>query len=563
MQSRERTLQLNKLAFRLLTLVGLLLTGVLSPVLAQDQDESQVRQEEEQDYFKKWLQEDVKYIITDEEKSVFENLTTPEEKEAFIEQFWFRRDPDPRTANNEFKEEHYRRIAYANEKFQSGKPGWMTDRGRVYIVHGEPEYIEQHPAGGPYQRSAPAGGGSSWSYPFEVWNYRYLEGVGQDIQLEFVDPSFSGEYRLALRPEEKDQLLYVSGTAPTIREVLGLESGRVDRAYFNPGLENNAQWRAQHGYREHDTPFMRYMRYASVQRAPEIKFSDLKQIIDTNITYDDLPVEVRNDFIYLGQDQILSPITIQVQNKELTFDRVNGVYQAKANIYGLVKNMVGRVVAEFEDTVVAEYKPELMDQGRRIISIYQKPLILDAGARYLIDVVVRDQHSNRVGVVQKGIVSPKYKEEGLSTSSVILSSSIEPAPDKTGLDDRFVLGDVRIIPKVGNVFTSEETMGAYLQVYNVALDQSSLQPNVTVRYLVRKGQDVIANIIDNKNSSVQYFSRQRVVLIRGFSLKDFEPGDYQLDIELQDQISKKTVQASQRFEVVESNPVVAGKASGE
>src|SRR5256885_3741674 len=157
--------------------------------------------------YKKWLQEEVPYIISDEERAAFLQLQTNEEREQFIEAFWQRRDPTPDTVENEFKEEHYRRIAYTNERFASGIPGWRTDRGRIYIIWGKPDEIESHPTGGTYNRPIEEGGGTTSTFPFEVWRYRYIEGIGNEVLLEFVDPSMSGEYRLTIDPNEKHALL--------------------------------------------------------------------------------------------------------------------------------------------------------------------------------------------------------------------------------------------------------------------------------------------------------------------------------------------------------------------
>ena len=179
-------------------------------------------QEEAQDYFRQWLEQDV-----------FRKLRTTEEREQFIEQFWYRRDGDPLTASNEFKEEHYRRLAYANERFQSGVPGWKTDRGRIYIIHGEPAEIEKHQPGEHYQRPSHEGGGFTGVYGFEIWRYRHIEGIGPDVEIEFVDPSGSGEYRLATTPWEKDAFLFVDGAGMTIGEQVGLSS-RADPPYFSP-----------------------------------------------------------------------------------------------------------------------------------------------------------------------------------------------------------------------------------------------------------------------------------------------------------------------------------------
>ena len=135
------------------------------------EQQKELRQELKGPY-KKWLDQDVRWIITDQERNAFLSLSNDEERDAFIEQFWRRRNPDPESPDNSYREEIYRRIAYANEHFAAGKPGWMTDRGHMYIAWGPPDSIDSHPAGGPYNRPMSEGGGQTETYPFEVWNYR-------------------------------------------------------------------------------------------------------------------------------------------------------------------------------------------------------------------------------------------------------------------------------------------------------------------------------------------------------------------------------------------------------
>ena len=165
--------------------------------------------------YKTWLNQEVPYIITDEERKAFSNLSNDEERDAFIENFWLRRNPNPDSPENEFREEHYRRIAYANEHFAAGKPGWKTDRGHIYISFGKPDEIESHPSGGNYQRNPDEGGGSTSTFPFEVWHYRYLEGVGQNVDVEFVDTCMCGDYHFTIDRGEKDALLHVPGAGLT------------------------------------------------------------------------------------------------------------------------------------------------------------------------------------------------------------------------------------------------------------------------------------------------------------------------------------------------------------
>src|SRR5579863_6229232 len=174
--------------------------------------------------YKKWLNEDVVYIISPEERHSFLHLSTNEEREQFIEAFWQRRNPDPDSPENTFKEEHYRRIAYANEHFASGIPGWKTDRGKIYIMWGPADEVDSHPTGGNWDRPADQGGGSTTTYPWETWRYRHLdgEGLGENVELEFVDPSSTGEYHITMDPSEKDALLRVPGAGLTLAESMGM-----------------------------------------------------------------------------------------------------------------------------------------------------------------------------------------------------------------------------------------------------------------------------------------------------------------------------------------------------
>jgi GWxTD domain-containing protein len=185
--------------------------------------------------YRQWLTEDVTYIITPEERNAFLQLDTNEEREQFIEQFWLRRSSNPDLPDNDFKEEHYRRIAYANEHYAAGMPGWRTDRGRIYIMYGPPTSIDSHPMGGPYQRSAEEGGGQTETFPFEVWRYRYLEGIGQEIEIEFVDDCGCGAYEMTLDRSKKDALLHVPNAGLTDLESMGM-ANKADR--FRGGLES-------------------------------------------------------------------------------------------------------------------------------------------------------------------------------------------------------------------------------------------------------------------------------------------------------------------------------------
>lgn len=537
------------MAAELMRLFGtaLVMAALLAGHPLSGQERQRVEPEEAVDYFEKWLKEDVVYIISEDEKNVFRKLTTAEEKEQFIEQFWFRRDPDPRTPVNEFKEEHYRRIAYANERFASGLPGWLTDRGRIYILHGPPAEIESRPSGGMYMRQMHEGGGTTSTFPFEVWRYRHIEGVGSDIELEFVDPTMSGEYRLARHPDEKDALLFVPGAGLTMAEEMGLAS-KAERPFFSPG--NRENYPLMH-LRAKDNPFERYETYTQVQRPRPIKYDDLKELVEINVSFDNLPFETRQDFFRLNDDQVLVPVTLELENKNLTFKREGDRHVARVGVYGLVTSLTNRIVEEFEHDMVATYSAEELEKGLQGRSIYQKVMPLASRMRYKLDLVVKDLHSGKVGTVRTAVIPPVYEKDRISASEIILAGLLEPVEGIPSHDEMFVIGDVKVRPVIQKSFLQGGVFGIYLHVYNVALDQTSFEPSLRIVYrLFREGRPV-AEVEDISGTTIQYASAQRVVLVERVSLEGMEPGAYQLEVEVEDRIQSQTVSRSQSFRVEE------------
>src|SRR5712671_1986693 len=270
--------------------------------------------------YKKWLDEDVAWIITDEERQAFRQLSNDEERDQFIEAFWQRRDPTPDTEENEYKEEHYQRIAYANEHFAAGIPGWKSDRGRIYIMYGKADEVESHPSGGTYERPTEEGGGSTSTFPFEQWRYRYLEGIGQEVIIEFVDTCMCGEYHMTIDRGEKDALLNVPGAGLTQYEQMGM-SQKSSR--WNSGLEHIGQGPGAQGTQSKQ--FDRLEQYAKLNRAPSVKFKDLEEVVAHKITYNLMPFDVRTDFVKITNDTVLVPVTIQIRNRDITFVNKEGV----------------------------------------------------------------------------------------------------------------------------------------------------------------------------------------------------------------------------------------------
>src|SRR5215471_12614377 len=280
--------------------------------------------------YKKWLDEDVAYIITDEERAAFRQLSNDEERDNFIEAFWQRRDPTPDTEENEFKEEHYQRIAYANEHFAAGVPGWKTDRGRIYIVFGPPDEKEEHPSGGTYERPIEEGGGETSTFPFEQWRYRYIEGIGQEVIIEFVDTCMCGDFHMTMDRSEKDALLHTPNGGLTLYEQMGMAS-KTSR-FTGGGLERlgTGPLSASQNAKEFD----RLEQFAKLNRPPEVKFKDLEEVVSHKISVNLMPFDVLTDFVKVTGDTVLVPVTIQLKNRDITFVNKDGVERGTVNIFG-------------------------------------------------------------------------------------------------------------------------------------------------------------------------------------------------------------------------------------
>jgi len=500
------------------------------------------------DHYKKWLDEDVVYIISDEERSVFKNLKNEEERESFVEQFWARRNPDPRSPDNAFKEEHYRRIAYANQYFTSGVQGWRTDRGRIYIMYGKPDELESHPTGGSYARPYYEGGGTTSTYPFEKWWYRHIEGVGDDIEIEFVDKSLTGEYRMAMTPEEKDALINVPNAGLTFAEEMGW-ANKDDRPYFSAASQNEPTTSPY--IRAKDRPFARMERYFNLQKPPQIKFEDLKGVVTAKVIYTTLPYDVRVDYIKLSADRILVPITVEVSNKDLEFKKQLDFNQATVNVYGVVTSLTGRIMAEFEHVISVEFLDQYFERGKNKRSGYQHIVGLPPGQRYKLDLVLKDENSKAAGTVSLGLNVPKYEEGALQTSTIVLTNSVTTAPTNADQFEQYVIGDMKVVPNVKSEYLPGQALIPYLQIYDMQIDQTSQNPSLDVTFVVKHDGKVVEEIKATPANSEQFFYGQRVVLLGRVPLKHTTPGKYSLEIKVHDTIANRTVTTSTDFKVLE------------
>jgi GWxTD domain-containing protein len=505
--------------------------------------------------YKTWLNQDVTYIISDEERKAFKTLSNDEERDAFIENFWQRRNPNPDSPDNEFREEHYRRIAYANEHFSAGKPGWKTDRGRIYIMHGAPDSIDAHPAGGNYQRPMEEGGGSTSTFPFEVWNYRYIEGVGENVSLEFVDTCQCGDYHFTLDRSEKDALLHASGAGATEWEEMG-RARKADR--FRGGMEKlGAGPMSQLGGSKQ---FDRLEMASKIFAPPPVKFKDLDMFISQHklLSGPIFPFDVRTDFVKVTESMDMVPITLQIKNRDITFVTTDGVAKGVVNILGRVTTITGKTVQTFEDTVEIEQPAELLGKSLEHNSVYWKALPLIPGS-YRLDIAIKDVNNpDHMGIYGRALNVPVYHDEKLGTSSLILADKMNPVSSREIGNGNFIIGNMFVRPRVSAnpatavTFKRGQQLNFWMQVYNLGINEVTKSNQATVTYWIAKTPDAATNTVvfekqlDSKELGAH---SDQLTVEKTLPLAGLEPGKYTVTIKINDAISKQEIAQSAPFVV--------------
>ncbi len=528
----------------------------LSP--AQEQKKRQKALEKElQSPYRRWLNGPVGYIITPQERAAFLKLTTDAEREQFIESFWERRNPNPGSAYNEYKEEFYRRVAYANEHFSSGIPGWKTDRGRIYIMYGPPDEISSHPSGGTYTPSPgtlPYSGPDSTTmetYPFEDWYYHYIPGIGENVKLEFVDPTLTGEYQLTMNPCEKDAM------AETPGDLTGCQGGVSIGPIWNPTEVLNPSQLSGSGSGQGAMvtstmmpssmdEFNRLDLYAKIFQPPQIKFKDLQAVVTSLLSPQQLPFKVRVDYIKITNDIVLVPITVQMLNRDIEFQNKDGVMHAVLDVYGRITSIGGRVVDTFEQGITANVPQHDFTSYVNQKEVYQRIVPLRPG-HYKVSLVIKDDSNGHMGSTQIGIDVPQYNDSTLSNSSLILASQIEPLPTNEVGAGPFVIGGTKVRPSVDDTFTPDQMLGIYMQLYNLGISPKTHRPDASIQYEILKDGKAVLN--QTENAATYKDASEQVTIKKLLPVRLLTPGNYTLQIKVRDHIKKQSDVQSASFRV--------------
>ncbi len=502
--------------------------------------------------YKTWVDQDVHWIITDEEMQAFKHLSNDEERDQFIENFWLRRNPNPDSPENEFREEHYARIAYANEHFAAGKSGWRTDRGHIYIAYGKADSIDSHPSGGNYDRPMDEGGGNTSTFPFEIWHYRYLEGIGDNIDIEFVDTCMCGDYHMTLDRSEKDALKNVAGAGQTMMESMG-QSKKADR-FSGGGLEQLGKGPGSE--QNQAKQFDRLDRFAKLQAPPVIKFKDLESYMAKSkiLTGPPFLFDVRTDYVKITNDTVLVPLTLQIHNKDITFNTKDNVSMGTVNILGRVSSLTGRPIQTFEDTVSVQVPSEFLARTQTQQSVYWKSLPLRPGL-YKVDIVIKDvNNADHIGTWRRSVNVPKYDDDQLAHSSLILADQMYRVPSKDIGAGNFVIGNTHVRPRVSGgiavpvTFHRKDNLNFWMQVYNLGIGENK-QNSATIQYVITDLATNHAVLDTSELTSKLNPNADQVTLEKSLPLASLQPGKYTVSIKVNDGVKKQQIAESAPFTV--------------
>jgi len=507
-------------------------------------DKEKAKEKETKNGVLKGWADDVYVIITDEERKAFKKLTKDEERENFVENFWLVRDPSPDTPENEFRDQYYERIDYANDHFTSGIAGMHTDRGKMYILNGLADEVQTHPTGGAYYRPKEEGGGFTTTFPFETWRYRHLDGKGDNIVYEFVDQTMSGEYKLEYDPSAKDALRNVPNAGLTQAEI---DSGadKSERYSKNQSLFGGSSAALPEDYGRENI-FDILQKYNDAYKPNDVKYKDLMVPASTRLSTSVLPFKVQASYIKAAEE-VRTLINVQIMTGDLAFHDDGGAQLAQAHITGVIYRADNRRLPGFSNDVNVEFptmksKMERLDQP----NLYQITRYMLPG-KYKLHLTIEDKHSQNVGVQDFLLTVPRIPEQVLQASSMILAYSITDLPPHTLGTEPFALGEKKVKPNVTGIYKQNQDLNVWQEFYGLTIDQTTHKPSATFELVISQNKKDLKKVVTESTELAG--SGQQMKYTNSVPLAEFAPGQYEVQIKVTDNLAKESSVTSSKFTI--------------
>jgi GWxTD domain-containing protein len=480
-----------------------------------------------------WLEQEVVYIISSKERAVFLQLDSDRERDVFIQAFWKQRDPTPETPANEFKEEHYKRIAYANEFFSrdTTRPGWMTDRGRIHIILGPPHDISRYE-------------GESSIYPTQIWSYagRTEYGLPANFDLVFFRRRGTGEFVLYSPAQDGPINLLVDYRGdPTNYSTAHEQLRKINARLADVSLSLIPGEGTSLGQPSLASDLLIGRVYAIPDKAVNARYAEAllkyKDIIEVDYTANHIDSDSLVSII--RDDSGLFFVHYAVQPAKLSLLSHDGKASVNFALNGIVTASDGRVIFQYDKSFPLDFGQGQTEDVRKTGILIEDAIPLVSG-EYNFSVLLKNTVSKEFASFEKQITVPGARPAEFGMSPLLLGYRAKRLPAAPRQVRPFRAGDVQISCQPGQTFSAKENMVVFFQVFGMPED------------LRRTGR---AEFVFERNG--QEFSRSEVPLegfpgtdiVREFPLQTFPPDYYKLRVTLRDAQARSAVTTDADFVV--------------
>jgi len=519
--------ELMKEKFRLIAIFSILLAFALG-IQASQKDAKELPIE-----YKNWLEEDVVYIITPKEKEVFLQLSSNKERDLFIEAFWRHRDPTPGTPENEFKEEHFRRINYANRMFGWGepKPGWKTDRGKIYIILGEPHSIDR------YEEVKQVANTEVWFYQGE-----YGYGLPNAFNVAFFQRDRIGGYELYSPVTDGPQSLIIGYFGDQSGTRTARRAAYTKLYQLAPSLAHvSLSLIPSEAPTDFSPSFFSEVLLSNISQLPHKRVEDLWA--EKLLRYRDI-VEVEYSANYIDNDSLVRVIQDKsgiffvhyaVEPKRLTLDFYQDNYYTNLEINANITDLEGNTIFQYEKTVPFNFNKEQLDDIKTSLFSFQDMFPLTEGD-YRFNLLIKNTVSKEFTSLEKTISIPE--SPSLQMGPLIIGYKVKKISSQGNIRP-FQIGDLQIYPSPRNDFLPEDKLYILFQIYGLDED---LQKNGSWEINFTKEEE-------------KFFTRSRKLdeientdfFLEEFSLTDFPPAIYEIKVSLFDKDNKEVLFEKDHF----------------
>ncbi len=533
-----------------------------------------------------WLSEEVPYLLSARERDSFSALQSDQERNRFIEQFWKRRDPDPSTAVNEFRQEHFRRVRHANQRFdREGKPGWKTERGRAYIIHGPPDQVSY--SYGSHQKVfvrnptdilVQAGTAQPLvdiEFPTpasETWVYRSLPSTTTQrshftVIFAKMDPAEISQLQKVIqqvgndddyiRRRSRDLAIkrFISNRSYQRNDYKVVYAGEprfLDLASFMVGVFDPLQ--SQH-IRQFDVQLAiadLHRPSGEILEEREARRRKMEELVEGRVYFGALPVEVGYGFLRSFSGHVNIPLHVRIGLDEQDPPESVDLFAE------LVEPEGDRILAQFQDRI----RPRLKGADLEGQVSYQSRMGAAPGS-YRLRVVASDIAHQKIGMWEEQILVPDLAGAEFGASDPVFCDEVmergefrEGAPTKTRRDwilysqqNPLRLDDWVFVPATDNRFRRRQNLTTLLEVYNPTLPSGSNRPAVEVQaLLMQRGSAVAATEVRN----LEYLTgKDKDIIVYAFSvpLKTLDPGEYDLVVNVTDRPTGRQVEKRTPFRI--------------